>query len=79
MPKLKHSKHPDADLITRIRGEMSAQHVPQYELAESLGIGKNTLADRLRNPEKLTLGDLRKISSKLGIPAEDVRGLIRFG
>lgn len=42
-------------------------------LAVAIGCCEPTARKKLLNPEKLTLGDLKKIHEKFGIPCEELR------
>lgn len=45
-------------------------------LAVALGCAEVTARKKLRDPDKLTLGDLRKIHRKFGISPNELKGVI---
>lgn len=59
-----------------LRRLLLAYELNGVKLAEILGCCQNTGKDRMRNPHKLTVGDLRAISRKAHIPIDELRGAI---
>lgn len=78
MPKLK--KPPDRYQKFRVlvRGTMADQRVTQTDVAGWFGCARQTVNYKLRSPDLLTLGELRTLSGKLGIPADEMREAIPF-
>ena len=50
----------------------------RYELGEILGRCPQTVKERMRNPETLTVAELTKLSRHLHIPLEDLRQAITY-
>ncbi len=79
MPKLRRPYNRHEDLQRTIYGAMGYQDKTMEDMARVLGVkSRQTAASKIRNPEKMTLGDLRRLCLDLGIPAEEARALIKF-
>ena len=48
------------------------------ELGAIIGKGAQTASERLKNPDTLTLGELKRLARKLHIPVEDIRAAIEL-
>ena len=74
MPYLKKRDEPFAPLRRLLIGYgLNASH-----LAPVIGKNENTARERLKNLDKMTLGELRSIALKGHIPVEELREAIRF-
>ena len=74
MPYLKKKDEPFAAMRRLLIGYgLNASH-----LGPVIGKNENTARERLKNPDKLTLGELRSIALKGHIPVEELREAIRF-
>lgn len=76
MPKLKPAYDPYEKYRVLVNEKMATQHMTRADLAYKLGCHRTTLSTYLDNPEKLTLGLIRKINRHLGITAEDARAAL---
>ena len=56
---------------------LRAYGVTGTALAVALGCSYPTALKKRNNPSLLTLGDLARISNRLSIPIDDIRGAIR--
>ena len=79
MPKLKRRAGPYDAMIIKIQGQRDLLELTYDDLAPAMGASRQTVASRCRDPEKMTLGELRKLTRALSIPAEEMRALIPFG
>ena len=66
---------PFAEVSRLIRGY--GLNTPQ--LAEILGYSKTTVSLRLDEPDRFTLGELKRICISGGVPADKIREAIIFG
>lgn len=73
MPRLKQTE-PFAEVSRLLRG----YGISAAALAGLLGVSEPTARKKLREPDTLTLSDLRKIARGTGAPADEIRGAIRF-
>lgn len=78
MPKLKRQRNKYERLQILIRGNMETQGVTITDLSSKLGRCRQVVSDKLKNPGSLTLDDLAKLSSVLGISMEEIRAAIKF-
>ncbi len=80
MPKtnLGKSSQPDRKLVMLIWGQMAALGVKQAELARKVHMGQDTMLRRRKDPDTFTIGELKKLSRELEIPADDIRAAITF-
>lgn len=69
MPYIK--KEPD-----KLRRVFLAYELDGVKLARILGYHPNTGRDRMKNPDALTVAEIRQISRKAHIPIEELRGAI---
>lgn len=74
MPKLKAPlfEIQNREIIATIKYGMEMQQVTHDELALAARITKQTLYHRYQKPEQFRLDELRKISSKLHIPINEL-------
>lgn len=64
MPKLKpltESARKDAALAEQLWGKMRTEKISGEQLAQMLGIGKNTFYRRIKCPSDFTLGEIRAL------------------
>lgn len=80
MPKVNLGRNrANEKLVAVIWGAAAAQGLDNCaQLAEKCGFSRNTLARRKRSPEDFTIGELRTIGRRLGIPAEELRSAIMY-
>ena len=69
MPRVKDGTHP----MTRL---LRGYEVNGKNLSVALGCAEETARKKLRDPNRLTLGDLNKIHRAYGIPVDDIRELV---
>ena len=69
MPRLKDSTHP----LTRL---LRGYEINGANLSKALGCAEETARKKIYDPNRLTVGDLKIIHYKFGIPVEDIRGLV---
>ncbi len=74
MPYKKPPVVPFVDVQYLLRG----RKVTQVALAEMLGCSRQTAKKKLENPQFLNLGDLEKICRSAHIPADEIRGALKF-
>ena len=74
MPHIKKRKKDFEDVGFFLRGRFETG----VNLAKTLGCSRQTGSDRLRNPGKLTLDDLKKICQSGHIPKEELMASIKF-
>ena len=70
---MKKTDIPFSPVLRLLRG----YGVNAVQLATILGVSYNTASARLRRPDTLTLREIGLISSRAGIPIEEVRAAIR--
>lgn len=76
MPRIKQydSQYRDKDFRRHVRVRMAAMEMPQYELAEYLGVTDSRTSQILDNPGRIPVDRLRKMIEFLRIePAEVLR------
>lgn len=78
MPKLKQPYNRHEALQKAIYGAMGVQGKTMADLGVTFGRDPRTVASKIKNPDKMTLGDLRRLCGALGIPVEDARAAIKF-
>jgi|GEM_PF-4777759 len=64
MPKVRpltETARKDENLSKQLWGEMKVAKVSGEQLAQTLGIGKNTFYRRMKKPSTFTLGELRAL------------------
>lgn len=64
MPKVKpltENERRDAAIKKQIYGEMKVARMDSEDVANAIGIAKNTLYRRMKSPETLTLREIRAI------------------
>ena len=66
MPRLVDSTHPMARLL---RG----YGINGANLAAAVGCAEVTARKKLNDPNRLTLGDLKRIHYKVGVPCDEIR------
>ena len=66
MPRLRDTTHP----MTRL---LRGYDINGANLSKAIGCAPNTARRKLKDPERLTLGDLRAIHYKFGVPLGDMR------
>ena len=76
MPKLKRKENKYEALQMLIGGKIAVLDVTLLELAPEVGCCRQTLSDRIKHPDKLTLGDVARIAKALDISSEDMRAAI---
>ena len=75
MPRNKFDKTPSR-MFVLLNG--SAIGKSREELGTIIGKGAQTASERLKNPDTLTLGELKRLARKLHIPVEDIRAAIEL-
>lgn len=75
MPRTKFDKTPSR-MFVLLNG--SAIGKSREELGAIIGKGAQTASERLKNPDTLTLGELKRLARKLHIPVEDIRAAIEL-
>ena len=79
MPKLKQPYNRHDELQRTIYGAMGVMGKTFEDLTGPMNVkSRQTVAAKVRDPEKMTLGDLRRLCGALGIPVEQARQLIKF-
>lgn len=79
MPKLKRPYNRYEDLQRAIYGAMGVLGKTFEDLTGPMNVkSRQTVAAKVKDPEKMTLGDLRRLCGALGIPAEEARQFIKF-
>lgn len=68
MPRIR--QYADRDALKDLRGEIEAQgcrcgYKSQKALAEPMGVAQTTMGNWLRNPDLISLGDMRTMVKKL--------------
>ena len=76
MPRLKRQATRYDGLQCLIYGSMNRDGVTMEQLDRYMGCTRQTVGIRLRDPDRLTLKDLRSISTALQIPFDELRQLI---
>lgn len=79
MPKLKRPAGKYDELMTELYGAACVKYdgtVDYDALAADCGISSMTLRRRFAEPEKLTLGELRKIARAVNLSAEKIRAAL---
>lgn len=78
MPKLRktESEQKNTLLIGTIRKYLSMRGATVEDLATSARVGETTMYRRMREPDELTLGELRAIVRKLQIPVDEFKTII---
>ena len=66
MPRLRDSTHP----MTRL---LLGYEINGANLSTVLGCAPDTARKKIKDPSRLTLGDLKLIHYKFGVPLEDLR------
>ena len=64
MPKVRpltETARKDETLSKQLWGEMKIAKISAEQLAQTLGIGRNTFYRRMRKPSDFTLGELRSL------------------
>lgn len=69
MPRVKDTVHPLSRLL-------KGYEVNGKNLADCLGCAPETARKKLADPDRLTVGDLRRIHYSFGIPVDDIRELV---
>lgn len=69
MQKTNNTIHPMSRLLYSYK-------INGVSLANAIGCCEPTARKKLLNPDKLTLGDLRKIHRAFKIPCEEIKGAI---
>lgn len=79
MPKMKRNYNRHEDLQRAIYGAMGLLGTTYEDLTGPMQVkSRQTVAARIKDPDKMTLGDLRRLCAALGIPAEEARTYIKF-
>lgn len=78
MPRLKRPYNRHEDLQRAIYGAMGVQGKTVTDLAATFHKDPRTVAAKIKDPDKMTLGDLRRLCGTLGIPVDAVREMIKF-
>jgi len=68
----------DTDFRRLVRGRMAMMEMPQYELAERLGVSGSRLSQILDNPGRIPVDRLRELVQFLHIQPEDVLRLLGY-
>lgn len=74
MPKLKPSEYQvkNRELVILINGALTRHGLRKTDLQTMLRLKETATNDRLKNPDKITLGQIRRIVSTLKIPSDEV-------
>lgn len=79
MPRLKRPYNRHEALQKAIYGAMGLQGKSYEDLAPAMNVkSRQTVAAKIKDPDKMTLGDLRRLCGALGISVEEVREVIKF-
>ena len=64
MPRIRQlaDKYAMKDLAFHIKGRMDASGKTQQEIGEALDLSQQSVSRLLRNPERITIGTLRKLA-----------------
>lgn len=74
MPKLKQTglDRKDAELIATIKKYQIIRNVTRETLCEALNFTAATYYNRLKRPDKFTIGELRRLKRLLSIPDNEL-------
>lgn len=62
-------------LMDLLRRYAEKQHKKPPELYRDLGVSRNTMYKRLRNPDSFSRGELKRLGAILEIPDEELQGV----
>jgi hypothetical protein len=79
MPKVKRVKSPFEEVRYAIEVRSKILHMKPEQVGKRIGVCKATMYNRLNEPGKLTLGELRKIAMVLDIPFSDLLEVAKSG
>lgn len=65
-------------LVALIWGQAAVLELSTTQLGEKAKVSRSKMYELKKNPENMTIGELRRIGRALGIPIEDVRAAIRY-
>ena len=71
----KKRERPFAEVARLIKG----YGLDPPKLATVIGRSRPTAAERLKEPDQLTLGELKMICLSGGVPADEIKAAIKFG
>ena len=71
-------KNPYDKLVSLVRGTAITADKSYADLGRMAGCSNQTIAHRLHDPSKMTLGELTSIGRGLNIPIEDLRAAIQY-
>lgn len=74
MPRIKEREPDFAEVGRCVRG----YGLNSVQLAQILGVSQPTAMKKLKEPEHMTLRDLKRIALRGHIPMEEIRERIRF-
>ena len=72
LPRIKHS-----EAFEPMRRLIRGYGLNGTKLAKVLNVSEQTARSRIREPERLTLGDLERLNRMGGIPLDEIRAAIR--
>lgn len=79
MPRMKQKPEDIADreFLSALGGWMTANRLTVAETADALNISESTLRRRMKNPEDITLGELRQMAKKCRWDREALGRMVR--
>ena len=57
-----------------VRAELARRRIPMIELANAIGMGRESMRRRLHDHTDFTVGELTAVANYLGVPACDLLG-----
>lgn len=77
-PNSQHSinKGKDARFRAVIDRARSEDKIKKQQMAKAANISYPTFVERLKNPENITLGELRRLRNLIGISSEDLDAMV---
>lgn len=78
MPKVNlGAKKPDKMQIT-LNGYINASDLTQEDVGRIIGTGRDTARAKLRRPDDLTVGQLKALGKRLGVPIDELRAALQY-
>lgn len=78
MPKVNLGKKPPDKLRMLLVGYIEATGTTRDDLGRIIGTCDDTARKRVKNPDEMTIGDLKRIGKSLGIPVDELRAAITY-
>lgn len=79
MPRVKLGRNQaNEEIVALLWGKAAALGMDHSQMAEAAHMSRDTLRRRKKNPESLTLGELRRLGRALDISIDALRPAIRY-